>query len=131
MKSKPKTRPFDPANYLETDDDMAAYLEAAVEDGDAKHLAASLNDVARAMGLNLISRKIGLSRAALAKIHSPWGEPEIAALREIVQAMESKLRPAKSNVATKNQSNPAPLIAMPSAPRKSGHRNGTKTARAS
>ena len=43
-----KTRPFDAANYLETDDDIAEYLRVVREANDQQLLAAALSDIARA-----------------------------------------------------------------------------------
>ena len=48
---KPVTHPWDPAEHLETDDDMVAYLDAAWEDGDPALIAAVLADIARAGGM--------------------------------------------------------------------------------
>lgn len=45
--ARTETRPWDPAEHLETEEDMAAYLEAALEDGDPALIAAVLDDVAR------------------------------------------------------------------------------------
>ena len=45
------TRPRDPAEHLITQDDILAYLKAALEDGDDKLLAAALEDIARAKGM--------------------------------------------------------------------------------
>jgi probable addiction module antidote protein len=45
-----KTRPFDAANYLNDEADIAAYLQVAMEDGDPALLAAALDDVSRARG---------------------------------------------------------------------------------
>jgi probable addiction module antidote protein len=49
-KRRPKLRtfPWDPAAHLKTDEDIANYLEAVLEDGDPKLIAAALNDIARA-----------------------------------------------------------------------------------
>lgn len=55
-----ETRPFDPANYLETEDDILYYLEAAMEGNDPKHIASALGDVARSKGMSEIARKAGL-----------------------------------------------------------------------
>ena len=48
---KTETYRWDPVDYLETREDMVAYLEAALEDGDAKLIAAALGDIARAKGM--------------------------------------------------------------------------------
>ena len=59
-KIKVITALWDPAEHLETDDEMAAYLEAAFEEGDAAVIASALNDIARAMGMTQIARETGL-----------------------------------------------------------------------
>ncbi len=46
--AKTKTTLWDPAEHLETDEDIAAYLEAALEEGDPALVAAALGDIARA-----------------------------------------------------------------------------------
>ena len=48
--TKTATRIWDPAEHLQSDEDMAAYLEAALEEGDASLFAAALGDIARAKG---------------------------------------------------------------------------------
>jgi probable addiction module antidote protein len=47
------TRPWDPANYLTTQEDCAAYLEAALEDGDPDLIQAAIMDVVRALILQV------------------------------------------------------------------------------
>jgi probable addiction module antidote protein len=54
-KAKIKTRAWDAAEHLETQEDMAAYLEAALEEGDASLVAAALGDIARAKGMTWIA----------------------------------------------------------------------------
>lgn len=60
-----KTTPFDSAAYLKTAEDIAHYLEAAFEGGDAAHIRAALNTVARSQGMTEISGRTGLTREAL------------------------------------------------------------------
>ena len=54
--AKTTTLPWDPAEHLETEEDMAAYLEAALEEGDPSLVAAALGDIARAKGKTQQSR---------------------------------------------------------------------------
>jgi probable addiction module antidote protein len=75
---KIKTRPWDVVEHLETDEDMAAYLEAALEEGDPALVAAALGDIARAKGMAQIARETGLGRESLYKALSPEGNPERA-----------------------------------------------------
>ena len=67
MASTLKTRPWDPAEHLETGEDVAAYLEAAFEEGAPPLLAAALGDIARAKGMAQIARDNGLGRESLYK----------------------------------------------------------------
>lgn len=63
-----KTKAWDPAEHLKNDDDMAAYLEAALEDGDAALVAAALGDIARVKGMAKVARDAGLGRESLYNI---------------------------------------------------------------
>jgi probable addiction module antidote protein len=62
-----KTAPYDVAEFLETPEEMAAYLEACIQesDGDAAFIAKALGDIARAKGMTQIARETGLSRGSL------------------------------------------------------------------
>ena len=63
--SKIKTRTYDVSNYLEDEVDIAAYLQAVIEDGDPALLAAALDDIARTRGMSQLARDTGLSRESL------------------------------------------------------------------
>ncbi len=89
---KPRTQPWDPAEHLETDEDMAAYLEAALEDGDPSLVAAALGDIARAKGMAQIARDTGLGRESLYKALSAEGNPEFATVLKVVRALGLRLR---------------------------------------
>lgn len=54
------TTPWDPADHLATEEDRAAYLEAALEEGDPALVAAALGDIARAKGMSQVAREAGL-----------------------------------------------------------------------
>jgi len=87
-----QTRPWDAAEYLDTPADMAAYLEAALEDGDAALIAAALGDIARAKGMTQLSRDTGLSRESLYKALSSNGHPEFGTVLKVIAALGLKLR---------------------------------------
>ena len=88
---KAKTYPWDAAEHLETDEDMAAYLEAALEEGDPSVVAAALGDIARAKGMSQIARDTGLGRESLYRALSPEGNPEFATVLKVVKALGLKL----------------------------------------
>ena len=89
--AKTPTRPWEAAEHLETDEDMVAYLEAALESGDASLVAAALGDIARAKGMTEIAREAGLGRESLYKALSPEGNPEFATVLKVVRALGLKL----------------------------------------
>lgn len=89
--TKTKTKAWDVAEHLETEEEMAAYLEAALEDGDAVLVAAALGDIARAKGMAQIAREAGLGRESLYKALSPDGNPEFATVLKVVRALGLRL----------------------------------------
>lgn len=88
---KTKTLAWDPAQHLETEEDMAAYLEAALGEGDPALVAAALGDIARAKGMSQLARDTGLGRESLYKALSPTGNPEFATVMKVVNALGLKL----------------------------------------
>ena len=91
---KIKTKPWDSAAYLKTDEDIAHYLEAVFEDGDPSLVAAALGDVARAKGMAQIAKAAGLGRESLYKALSPEGNPEFATVLKVMRALGLKLKVA-------------------------------------
>ena len=90
--AKTPTRPYDTSEYLETEEDMALYLEAALEDGDPRVVSAALVDIARAHGMTKIARDTGLSRESLYKALSPEGNPELATVLKVVHSLGLQLQ---------------------------------------
>lgn len=88
---KISTSVWDPAEHLRTHEDMAAYLEAALEDGDPSLIAAALGDIARAKGMTQIARETGLGRESLYKALSPEGNPEFATVMKVLGALGLRL----------------------------------------
>ena len=89
--TKTSTRLWDPAEHLQSEDDMAAYLEAALEEGDAALFAAALGDIARAKGMSQLARETGLGRESLYKALSASGNPEFATILRVVGALGLQL----------------------------------------
>ena len=85
------TAPWEPAEHLETDEDMAAYLEAALEEGDPNLVAAALGDIARAKGMTQVAREAGMGRESLYKALSATGNPEFATILKVIAALGLKL----------------------------------------
>jgi probable addiction module antidote protein len=86
-----RTKRWDAAEHLKSDADMAAYLEAALEQGDPALVAAALGDIARAKGMSGIARETGLGRESLYKALSAEGNPEFSTILKVVKALGLRL----------------------------------------
>jgi len=91
--SKTKTTRYDIAEHLRTPKEMAAYLEASIEEanGDATFVAKALGDIARAKGMSKVARDAGLSRESLYKALSGDRNPEFGTIMKVVEALGLKL----------------------------------------
>jgi probable addiction module antidote protein len=86
-----KTRRWDAAETLKTKEDIAAYLDAVLEDGDPDLLKAALGDIARAKGMSEIAQAAGVGRTNLYKALSPDGNPEFATVAKVLRALGLRL----------------------------------------
>ena len=86
-----KTRPFDMANYLHSEAEIAEYLRQVLEDNDPAELAGALGDIARARGMTQLARDTGLSRESLYKSLSGERAPSSDTLFKVIRAMGFKL----------------------------------------
>ncbi len=89
-----KTHRWDAAETLESKEDIAAYLDAVLEDGDPDLLKAALGDIARAKGMTEIAQAAGVGRTNLYKALSPDGNPEFATVAKVLRALGLRLRVA-------------------------------------
>jgi probable addiction module antidote protein len=86
-----ETKRWDPAEHLDSEEAVVAYIDAAMEDGDPALIAAALGDVARARGMSRIARASGLSRESLYKALSADGNPEFSTVMRVVKALGLRL----------------------------------------
>ena len=82
-----RTTPWDAADHLTDRESIAAYLDAALEDGDPELIQAALGDVARAKGMSEIAEATGLSRTSLYKALLQDGNPEFAAIVKVLHSL--------------------------------------------
>ena len=90
---KTTTSLWDVAEHLRTPEEMAAYLEACIEEahGDAAFIAKALGDIARAQGMTQVARESGLSRESLYKALSGERSPSFDTILKAVSALDLKL----------------------------------------
>jgi probable addiction module antidote protein len=93
VKGKTKTVPYDVAAQLRTPEEMAAYLDAWLDEfpDDAAGIARALGDIARAKGMAQVARAAGLSRESLYKALSAEGNPSFATILKVARALGVKL----------------------------------------
>ncbi len=86
-----ETKPYDTAAYLDSEEQIAAYLEAVFEDGDPAEIAMALGTVARARNMAAIARETGLTRETLYRAFAEGGNPTLATLTAVTKALGFKL----------------------------------------
>ncbi len=84
----PETARFDAAEFLETPEDCAAYLEAALDEGDTEFFIRALGTVARAKGMSQIAQDAGLGRESLYKAFN--GDPRFSTVAKVLKALGLK-----------------------------------------
>lgn len=89
--AKIETTAFDSADYLNTADAIAAYLDAYLEDSTPEELRAALSTVARSHGVSDLAHKSGVTRAGIYKALGEDGNPSFETVRSILAAMGLRL----------------------------------------
>ena len=92
--TKTVTTPYDVAEHLHTAEDMAAYLEACMEEApsDAAFIAKALGDIARARGMSEVAGASGLSRESLYKALSGERNPTLDTVLKVLEALDLRFR---------------------------------------
>ena len=86
-----ETFPYDSAALLDSDEAVAAYMEAAFETGDAAFIAHAFGVAARAKGMTQIAKDAGLSRESLYRALGDNGNPEFATVLKVAKALGLRL----------------------------------------
>jgi len=88
-----KLRTWDAVEYLKTEEDMALYFDAAMQEAgdDAAFIAKVLGDIARAKGMSQLARDTGLGRESLYKALSGEGNPSFSTVLKVVNALGLQL----------------------------------------
>ena len=91
--AKTNTMPYDVAAQLRTPEEMAAYLDAWLDEApeDSAAIARALGDIARAKGMTLVAKEAGLSRESLYRALSKNGNPSFDTVLRVAKALGVKL----------------------------------------
>jgi probable addiction module antidote protein len=92
---KEEFSPYHTSDYLKSVEDIVAYLEACMEEGDddPAFIAAALGDIARSHGMMKLARETGLTREGLYKALSAEGNPSFGTALKVLKALGVKLVP--------------------------------------
>ena len=82
-----KTIAFNPAQYLESEEDIALFVSEALSTGDYKHIAHCLGIVARSKGMSSIAKETGLAREQLYRSFSEDGNPSLKSTLAVIKAL--------------------------------------------
>ncbi len=88
-----ETTPYDVSEHLRTPEEMAAYLDAWLDEApdDAAGIARALGDIARAKGMSQVAKDAGLSRESLYRALSAEGNPSFATVLKVAKALGVRL----------------------------------------
>lgn len=83
---------WDPVDQLQSEEDMAMYLDACLEEdpGDGSVVRAALNDIARAQGMTQLAKATGITREGLYKALAPTGNPEFSTILKVIKALKNQ-----------------------------------------
>ena len=86
-----ETTPWDSAEFLDTPERIAAYIEAVFEEGDPAFITHALGVVARAKGMSQVARDVGVTREALYKALTSTGDPKLSTFLGVLKALGMKV----------------------------------------
>ncbi|MBB5765642.1 addiction module antidote protein [Methylorubrum rhodesianum] len=85
------TKPFDPAHYIRTPEDAAAYLTEVLEDGDEAEFRRALGAIARSRSMAEVAERAGLGRESLYKALSETGNPGLSTVLGVLRALDLRM----------------------------------------
>ena len=86
-----KTSVYDPAEYIETKEDVIAFLEGALEENDPEFLLETIGHIARSKGMTQIAKELNIDRAGLYKSFSPDGNPYFITVARVLNNLGFQL----------------------------------------
>jgi probable addiction module antidote protein len=82
---------WDPADDIETKEDVVAILEVALEENDPEFLLSVIGDIARSKGMVQLAKELNLDRAGLYKAFSPEGNPSFITVVRVLESLGFRL----------------------------------------
>jgi len=86
-----KVTEFDPSAYLDSEEAIAEYLTAALEEGDTDIFLLAVGHVAKARGMTALAKDAGLGRESLYKALAPGAKPRYETVQKVLQSLGVKI----------------------------------------
>ncbi len=86
-----ETSRFDIADYLDSEEMIAEYLNTVLEDGDGSDLIVAIGHIAKSIGMTKIAEKTGMSRPSLYKALSDGAKPQFATIMKVLKAIGGQI----------------------------------------
>ncbi len=86
-----ETSKFDLANYLDSEEMIAEYLNTVLEDGDSSDLIIAIGHIAKSIGMTKIAEKTGMSRPSLYKALSDGSKPQFETIMKVLKAIGGQI----------------------------------------
>ncbi|MFA7494053.1 MAG: addiction module antidote protein [Proteiniphilum sp.] len=91
-KVKMETSKFDIADYLDSNEMIAEYLNTVLEDGNDAEIITAIGHIAKAIGMTKIAEETGLSRPSLYKALSDGAKPQFATIMKVLKAVGGQIQ---------------------------------------
>lgn len=86
-----ETTRFDIADYLDSEEMIAEYLNTVLEDGDSSDLIVAIGHIAKSIGMTKIAEKTGMSRPSLYKALSDGAKPQFTTIMKVLKAIGGQI----------------------------------------
>ena len=87
-----KTTKFDIADYLDSNEMIAEYLNVVLEEGDDSEIVVAIGNIAKAIGMTKIAEETGMSRPSLYKALSEGAKPQFSTIMKVLKAVGGQIR---------------------------------------
>lgn len=83
---------FDIADYLDSNEMIAEYLNVVIEEGDDSEIVVAIGNIAKAIGMTKIAEETGMSRPSLYKALSEGAKPQFSTIMKVLKAVGGQIR---------------------------------------
>ena len=94
-KEKVTFEKYDPADYINSKEDIIAFLEGALEENDPDFLLKTIGNIARSRGMSKIAKELNIDRAGLYKALAPDGNPSFKTVFKLFDILGLRIKVEK------------------------------------